>query len=443
MKPMLCGDYSPDYIDNGDLEEYNKEFLPEEFAMDREKRQILMDVIKEETNEMEMMTIMMFYYNDESISNIANYMDCAEITVKKRLAAARKKIRDGIEKKYGKGVVLMATGFIFVLGKAMKAEASETSVPASLAGNIKNISGNVSIELNNSQITNGGIKMSDMIKNTNKLSGGAIAGICTGVAAVVAAVTIGVVAMFGGGDSDNKNSNINVSQSKEYESTKEISSDKVTEDTTNKEVEETSTKGATTEETTEVVKELVAYDIDLSAYGELVDKFYVISNDVNKLPSKSELYTYLSGKDYKYYEFSESDVDKNILTLDEAFSNYGGIYMKPDFLLENVSKPKYSAVSIVVDDDTEAVTGIQYKLTGCTQEYVDTQKALIEQIIASGAFDNENIEIKYYGGDDEKSWKRMTITFYGTPFNNPKMAYFAQISIGLGTYDSLLTFRIY
>ena len=111
MKPVLCGDYGPEFLDGAQLEEYNVEFLPEEFAVNEEKRKLLMEIIKEDTTEIEMMTIIHFYYNEESIAYIAKNMDCAEITVKKRLASARKKIKDGIEKRLGKGVVLMAVAF--------------------------------------------------------------------------------------------------------------------------------------------------------------------------------------------------------------------------------------------------------------------------------------------------------------------------------------------
>ena len=127
-KPVLCGDYGAEFIDSSNLEEYNVEFLPEEFVINEEKRRLLMEIIKEETNEVEMTTIMHFYYNEESISYIAKNMECAEVTVKKRLASARKKIKDGIEKRLGKGAVLMAVG-ITVLGKAMRVEASEITLP--------------------------------------------------------------------------------------------------------------------------------------------------------------------------------------------------------------------------------------------------------------------------------------------------------------------------
>lgn len=182
-KPVLCGDYGTEFIDSSNLEEYNVEFLPEEFVINEEKRRHLMEIIKEETNEVEMTTIMHFYYNEESISYIAKNMECAEVTVKKRLASARKKIKDGIEKRLGKGAVLMAVG-ITVLGKAMRVEASEITLPETLVK------------------VNGGLKMSKLAGTKTGLSGGVIAGICGGAVAGIAAIVAGVVIATGGGKSD-------------------------------------------------------------------------------------------------------------------------------------------------------------------------------------------------------------------------------------------------
>lgn len=180
-KPVLCGDYGNEFLDEGTLEEFNTEFLPEEFALNKEKRKLLMEIIKEDTTEIEMMTIMHFYYNGESISYIAQNMDCAEITVKKRLASARKKIKDGIEKRLGKGAILMAAA-ITVLCRAMKVEASETAIPETLAAKI---------DLNK---INGGTKMNKI--SGKGLSKAAIAGIGAGITAgiiAIVAVVVGIV----------------------------------------------------------------------------------------------------------------------------------------------------------------------------------------------------------------------------------------------------------
>lgn len=195
MKPVLCGDYGPEFLDGAQLEEYNVEFLPEEFAVNEEKRKLLMEIIKEDTTEIEMMTIIHFYYNEESIAYIAKNMDCAEITVKKRLASARKKIKDGIEKRLGKGVVLMAVAFT-VLGKAMRVEASEITVPETLAEKV------------DLSLKNGGLEMEKIAGAKAGLSGGAIAGICGGVVAGIAAIVAGVIIATGGGKSNKTDNNI-------------------------------------------------------------------------------------------------------------------------------------------------------------------------------------------------------------------------------------------
>lgn len=132
-KPIYLGEEEKKVIENAELENYNEEFLPEEFVLSKEKISALMEVIKEKTTYTEMMSVIMFYYNGDSIKTIASEMNCAEITVKTRLASARKKIKNGLEEKFGKGVMLMATTGLFVLGKALKAEAAEVVVPEAAA----------------------------------------------------------------------------------------------------------------------------------------------------------------------------------------------------------------------------------------------------------------------------------------------------------------------
>lgn len=132
-KPIYLGEEETEVIENAELENYNEEFLPEEFVLSKEKTAALMEIIKEKTTYAEMMSVIMFYYNGDSIKTIASEMNCAEITVKTRLASARKKIKNGLEEKFGKGVMLMAATGLFVLGKALKAEAAEVAVPEAVA----------------------------------------------------------------------------------------------------------------------------------------------------------------------------------------------------------------------------------------------------------------------------------------------------------------------
>ncbi|MBQ9766915.1 MAG: sigma-70 family RNA polymerase sigma factor [Lachnospiraceae bacterium] len=132
-KPIYLGEEEQEVLEHAELENYNEEFLPEEFVLSKEKNAALMEVLREKTTAAEMMSILMFYYNNDSIKTIASEMNCAEITVKKRLASARKKMKDGLEEKFGKGVLFMATTGLFVLGKALRAEAAEIVVPEAAA----------------------------------------------------------------------------------------------------------------------------------------------------------------------------------------------------------------------------------------------------------------------------------------------------------------------
>lgn len=217
-KPIYLGDDEQEIIENTELENFNEEFLPEEFVLSNEKKSALMEIIKDKTTYAEMMSIIMFYYNGDSIKTIAAEMDCAEITVKTRLASARKKIKKGLEDKFGKGVMLMATG-LFVLGKAFKAEASEMVVPEAVANtalaavnsNMAMATGTKTVEHTSAvnAVGNIGKKVGkEVVKNSLKTK------IIVGVAAAVAVVGIGVgVAALGG--------NSGISGGKNNESDKE------------------------------------------------------------------------------------------------------------------------------------------------------------------------------------------------------------------------------
>ena len=146
-KPVLLGDDEENFLEEAELENYNEEFLPEEYAISNEKRNALLEIIKNCTTKNEMMTIILFYYNGDNVKTIAENMNCAEITVKTRLASARKKIKKGIEEKYGKGATLMALVGAFVLSKAMEAEASECEIALEVCQKVMSAAGQAATEL--------------------------------------------------------------------------------------------------------------------------------------------------------------------------------------------------------------------------------------------------------------------------------------------------------
>lgn len=95
------------------LKKHNEEFLNEEvfekikedellgpanIAEQKHIRSILLKAIESELTSVQRMTVMLFYYDEMSVREIASVMECSEGTVKSRLYLARKKLRDKLEK---------------------------------------------------------------------------------------------------------------------------------------------------------------------------------------------------------------------------------------------------------------------------------------------------------------------------------------------------------
>ena len=91
--------------------EENENFLPEEYALNADKREMVLKIVRETCSDVLYQTILLHYFNEFSIAEIAEIMDCPEGTVKYRLSVARAKIRDGVlrhEKKSGERLYVVA-----------------------------------------------------------------------------------------------------------------------------------------------------------------------------------------------------------------------------------------------------------------------------------------------------------------------------------------------
>ncbi len=78
--------------------------LPEEYAMNKAKRKILMDILEKNLSDVLFQTVLLFYFHDMSAVEIADWMECPVGTVTSRLCLARTKIKEAIldyEKKSG------------------------------------------------------------------------------------------------------------------------------------------------------------------------------------------------------------------------------------------------------------------------------------------------------------------------------------------------------
>lgn len=115
-----------------DIEDTSKSANVEKVINDEETQRMVMEII-DRLPELQRMTIMLFYYEDFNITDIAKIMECSENTVKSRLNYARKAIKAEVEKlrkKYGDDILVVVP----FLGSIIKNVASkEISVDMSIA----------------------------------------------------------------------------------------------------------------------------------------------------------------------------------------------------------------------------------------------------------------------------------------------------------------------
>lgn len=97
---------SSDFIDVEDMDnqltEENENFLPEEYITQKEKRKLVMDIMRKSLSDIQYRTVILYYFNGLTIDEIADIMECPSGTVKYRLSVSRAKIKDGVQA-YEKG----------------------------------------------------------------------------------------------------------------------------------------------------------------------------------------------------------------------------------------------------------------------------------------------------------------------------------------------------
>ena len=99
-QPILPGD---EQLQDMGAEE-NENFLPEEYALNADKRKLVLEITRKVCSDAQYQTILLYYFNELSVAEIAEIMECQESNVKKRLSIARAKIKAGVlryEKKSG------------------------------------------------------------------------------------------------------------------------------------------------------------------------------------------------------------------------------------------------------------------------------------------------------------------------------------------------------
>lgn len=107
--------------------------FPEEYVMDKAKRAIIMDIIENKLSEVQSRTIILYYFDELTVAEIAELTDCHEKTVQYRLKTARLKIKEEVIKYEDKNKdKLHAVVPIPLLTLLLRAEAENTLVPQNI-----------------------------------------------------------------------------------------------------------------------------------------------------------------------------------------------------------------------------------------------------------------------------------------------------------------------
>lgn len=123
-----------------ELMEENENFLPEEYIMQKTKRKLVMDIMRNSLSDVQYETVILYYFNGLTIDEIADIMECLPGTVKNRLSVSRAKIRDGVLAYENRsGDKLYSVTGIPVLMSLLYEEANSMIIPDVLPGIIGTI----------------------------------------------------------------------------------------------------------------------------------------------------------------------------------------------------------------------------------------------------------------------------------------------------------------
>ena len=125
-KPILPGD---EQLQDMGAEE-NENFLPEEYALNADKRKLVLEITRRVCSDAQYQTILLHYFNEFSIAEIAEIMECLEGTVKNRLSVARAKIKEGVLRYENKsGDKLYSVAVIHFLTALFTAQMQDMQMP--------------------------------------------------------------------------------------------------------------------------------------------------------------------------------------------------------------------------------------------------------------------------------------------------------------------------
>ena len=223
--PILFSEMETEENPVVEFEEEKIEFRPDEKVDYSETQRLILEIVDNLSPE-QRLAVMLFYFEERSVKEIAQICECSENTVKSRLNYARKKIKEDVLELEKKGTKLYSVSIIPFIIWMLSEKAKASSVPQGMEAKIfTSVNGainatssaimNTTVNSTASSIMNSAtssvadssdyaVTASTAVKTSMGL--GAKLGIAAATMAAVVGVGIGVV-MLGGSDDSEKDTN--------------------------------------------------------------------------------------------------------------------------------------------------------------------------------------------------------------------------------------------
>ena len=211
-KPMLFSQMESEDEDAPELqfEDENIEFRPDEQMDYSETKRLVMEII-DGLSEEQRTAVVLYYFDEMSVKDIAAACECSENTIKSRLNYARKNIKEKVEELEKKGTKLYCFPLVPFLYWLLKEEFKETTVSAAVLNNA-----GAAVMIKSGAVS---------VQSTAGLSIGAKILIGVAGAAVISGAAIGGFALFNNQDKDDIAIEMNIDEESTDLSDKYMSSD--------------------------------------------------------------------------------------------------------------------------------------------------------------------------------------------------------------------------
>ena len=211
-KPMLFSQMESEDEDAPELqfEDENIEFRPDEQMDYSETKRLVMEII-DGLSEEQRTAVVLYYFDEMSVKDIAAACECSENTIKSRLNYARKNIKEKVEELEKKGTKLYCFPLVPFLYWLLKEEFKATTVSAAVLNNA-----GAAVMIKSGAVS---------VQSTAGLSIGAKILIGVAGAAVISGAAIGGFALFNNQDKDDLAIEMNIDEESTDLSDKYMSSD--------------------------------------------------------------------------------------------------------------------------------------------------------------------------------------------------------------------------